>query len=156
MNLPEVNLNDDNSILLFSQQVMVSTIKACAPQGIAPEDPEYMKIMLKAADGMTKVALSRMKIKSDEKVADTQAQAAGVIADMLLQQTEAIAGLGADSINRLPPPALGAAFARPDIVAGAMEIAPGTESVNSFMQRNRPVLGAPGEGSASVVTPSAA
>lgn len=153
LNLPVVDLTDDASTINFTQNLMANLIQSMAPQGIVPQDPEYLKIMIKAGSEMSKVAMGRMKIKSEEKIADTQAQAAGVIADMLMQHHGAISGLGADTTHRDPPPPMGAEFSRPDMVPGAMEISPGHQSVASFMQANRPLLGNTGETPTSVLTP---
>lgn len=135
--LGEVDVADDDSMLNVTQRLRMTMIRSHTSNGMMPTDPETQTLLLKAAADMDKVALGKKRIKADEKIADTQAQASAVLADVLRQRRTLQAEATQEGIIPKPEPKLGVEFARPHILEGQMDIAPGAQTVETFMRDHK-------------------
>jgi len=129
-----VDLTDDNSSVDYTQNVRKNVIDALTAQGTMPTDPETLKVILKAAADMSGAALTKLKIKSEEKIADKAADARALIADMLRQKEVAIALLPLNA-REGKAPELGNDLVRPPINPGELDISPPQENVTQFLDR---------------------
>jgi hypothetical protein len=139
MDLPAVQVEDDVSVITYTQNVFKSIIGGLAPQGVVPTDPETVNLIMKAADNMNKVALTRLRIKADEKIADKSAEARLQIAEMLRQKEALLKDLPTAFENTAP--ALPTELDRPALVPGIMDISPAPEDVRQFLGRVHVDLG---------------
>lgn len=75
------NLEDERR-LEFTLSIREDIVSKLMAKGI-PEDKSYQSLLVSTLDGMDRTILSRARIKSDNKISDSNAQAAGLIATLL-------------------------------------------------------------------------
>ena len=81
--IPEYILPVEDEVLAFTHSKRSFIVNEMLKKGI-PEDPAYTKIILNALDGMDKSALTRKRIRVDERQNNNQEQAAALIAKLLV------------------------------------------------------------------------
>lgn len=83
----EIDPNDPEYILKQNEIKRQKVIDSLMPDGAAPSDNKAKKLLLEAITSSDTTALGRMRITADKGVADAQAQAAGIIASLLKDQS---------------------------------------------------------------------
>lgn len=130
-------LPDEDDVLAYTHQQRLHMLGQVLAQGKLPEDPSMAKVAVSLLKDMDAAALGRKRIKVDEKIADTQEQAAGVIAKVLgaaaLHKPYRIAD--AKDITPRPAPTLGSEIPPPRLVEGEMDEVTSHESYESFVAR---------------------
>lgn len=119
MNTPTPKIVDDDDIQ-YVQTKRKKIVEDIIKDGKLPDDPKMIAIALHALDGIDRSALSRKKIKTDEKTGAGLANAAATIAN-LLQQVNASNFKNPDGV-RTSAPTLGADVPAPTLVPGETEI----------------------------------
>ena len=129
----EHTLESEDQILAFTHSTRKQVVNSLMSKGV-PQDGESLNILLKTVDGMDRAALTRKRIKADEKVADQAAAASGLIAQVLLAvgnrrgHQEPVQTL----IHR-EPPMLGLEIPAPILVEGECEVNPVQTQYAAFM-----------------------
>jgi len=126
-------LESEDQILAFTHSTRKQVVNSLMSKGV-PQDGESLNILLKTVDGMDRAALTRKRIKADEKVADQAAAASGLIAQVLLAvgsrrgQLEPV-----QTITHREPPMLGPDIPTPILVEGECEVNPIQVQYDAFM-----------------------
>lgn len=97
------------------------------------------KLVLAAADGIDRQALTKLRIKSDEGISNTAAQAAGALAQLFmdprLKQAGEIIDVGADSVRVIPT--LADDLPGPALVDGELDSSGTADNYETFMARTQ-------------------
>jgi hypothetical protein len=103
-------------------------------EGKVTDDPDKFTMFKELLNGLDKAALGRKKIKSDEKIADKEAEAAAMIATLLnrpdIKTFGIIDGVTREVIPMLPEPEF-----EIEILPGEMDISPVLEDFHTFNAR---------------------
>ena len=83
----EIDPNDPEYILKQNEIKRQKIIDALMPGGNAPDCNRTKRLLLEAITSSDTTALGRMRITADKGAADAQAQAAGIIASLLKDQS---------------------------------------------------------------------
>ena len=85
--IPSFTLPVEDDVLAFTHSKRKIIIDHMLKGGV-PEDPALTKVILSALDGMDKAALTRKRIKVEEKQSNNQEQAAALIAKLLVASSD--------------------------------------------------------------------
>lgn len=81
----DVDVEDPESILKSNEDIRQKLIKGITKDGI-PSDNKDRRVLIEVLNSSDTTAIGRMRIKADVGIADTQAQAASIIANLLNDQ----------------------------------------------------------------------
>jgi len=79
----DVNELEDKRRLNLTLNIRENLISGLLVGGKLPEDKSSRETLVKLLDGMDRTVLAKTKIKSDEKIANDQKQAAALISEVL-------------------------------------------------------------------------
>lgn len=130
---------DEKAELLITRNIRVKINKHLMADGKVPDDPEKLNFLLTNLRDMDKSALSRAKIKSDEKVATNTAETISIVTQVF-QSLKGNKELPPEDISEIVRPA-DSAPVLPDgistktIIEGETAIGVITEDIDSFRKR---------------------
>jgi hypothetical protein len=123
---PQAPMTDDE-VLDYTQLKRRQVVDHVTRDGFTNLDNEDMGLILKAVDGMDRTALTRKKIASDEKIADKDLQAAGVISTIFAKFGNK------NPFERTVNPGAGAGAPTPDLSQlPAIETVPGENHIGQI------------------------
>lgn len=126
----------EDEVLAFTHQQRLLMFRDVIKEGKVPEDPSMAKVAVSLLKDMDAAALGRKRIKVDEKIADTQSAAAGIIAHVLGAAAKAKPyRLDATDVISRPAPELGAEVPPPRLVEGETAVVSSQDCYESFMAR---------------------
>jgi len=136
LNLEGKDLESEVDSLALTQHLRKEVIKKLTSSGIPENDNEKMTLLLKAADGMDRVSLTRMRISVDSEASKTNSEVASAIADLLMKASSS----GNKPFQSTAPierdtPTLSNSIPRPDIVPGELDIGVSSETIDTFTAR---------------------
>lgn len=129
-----IALDAEDNILGYTHSVRKGIVVALMPNGQLPSDPANTKIVLAALDGMDRSALTRKRIKTDEKKIDSDAAAAELISKVLIA-----AGSSGNKrnlpITQRALPVLGTDVPEPLLVEGETSTNAPVQNYDSFVSK---------------------
>ena len=122
-----VQLNDDD-VLSYVHNKRASIVESLTASGV-PTDLDTVKVLLTALKDMDYTALSKKKIKAEERNSDLQSQSAALIAKILLTSSNKVNVSNIHIVtptlpNTIPPPIL---------VEGELDIIPCEMTYDGFI-----------------------
>lgn len=114
---------DDKRRLELTLQTREKIIQTLVAKGPVPGDRDDRDLLMKAMDSMDRTVLTKAKIKSDDSAAQSQAASSKLVAQLLLQRSQAQQG------KRTEPVVLDNAYDINDVVDGEMLI--GVQAIKS-------------------------
>lgn len=131
LNMEEVDLEYTRNL----RKQLVSEIMT--PEGKMPTETKDRMTLLSALDSIDRAALTKMRIKSDEGMNNTKAQAAEALMlmfmDPRMKSKPEVIELGAESVREVPK--LPSDLPMPTLVPGELDQSSGNENYNTFMAR---------------------
>lgn len=130
--MPAIEQSED-SILTFTHMARMQAVAKLTETGIPTEDPKKMGAFLTTLADMDRAALGRKRLKTEEKLGNAQALAAGAIAEVLRKTNNGRIWEALEPVDRKAP-TLGGDIPEPELVPG--EIDTGTRrdvTYDSFM-----------------------
>lgn len=141
MSAIETTRNVDDELLEWSvHERKLFIARMMKPDGSLPDDPKEKALVLKAMDGIEKIAISRKRIKIEDKAATSQAEAARLIAHVFKSVAEKnpfVIDMG--TAEQLSPeqrkalPSLPDDIPLPELVEGETAVSPPQNSYDNFM-----------------------
>ena len=125
---------NDDEVLDFTHSKRVWLLDQLTANGTKlPEDVKETKIVAQLLDGMDKQALGKKRIRLDEKVVDTQAGAAAIMANILSMAAGQKPFIVQNAVAR-EVPVLGSDVPAPVLVEGEISTAPYVQDFDTFMK----------------------
>jgi hypothetical protein len=119
---------DIEADIAFVQGKRKEIVYKLMPDGKPPSDTKEMSILLTALDGIDRSALTRLRIKSDEKTADSMVGGAAIIAKALGMISPQNFMQGDVTDAEVKPPQLGSGIPAPVLSPG--EVEEGTRNIS--------------------------
>lgn len=133
-------LKEEDEILAYTHNIRERVVSSLIQKGI-PEDYAAISLLNSTLKDMDQSALTRKRIKSDEKVVDRGAQAAEVFAQLLMNGN--IRGLyKTDVIENRVIPTLGNEIPDVVLVPGETDIGVGNDTYENFMAKQKAIMDA--------------
>lgn len=121
-------IEQDDIDLNYVRDKRIGLVDMITKGGI-PDDPEKQQIMLKALSDMSKDAIAKKRIKSEEKIANGNSANTAMVAAFLARYNPN--ATKSDAVGTIPNVEL----PKPDLVAGETDIKGTGESFESFTAR---------------------
>lgn len=130
-------LPNEDEVLAFTHQQRLSMLGKVLKDGAVPEDPSMAKVAVSLLKDMDAMALGRKRIKADEKIADSQEAAAGLISRVLTAAaaTRPYQLRNPSDVIARPAPQLGSEVPPPLLVEGETAVVSAPETYESFVAR---------------------
>lgn len=128
----DLDVRDDDNAIAYAQELRKGIVKGFTRGAGLTKDPEELKIVLAAVNGMANTAISNKRIRVEEKGQADNAATAQVIAQMLAKASS-IKPFECPTERELPTldPT---EFPDPQTVAGETAIQPAQITYDTFMQ----------------------
>lgn len=128
--------SSEDDVLAYTQakrKEMVENLMVADENGnlIPPQDPKDRTHFLMALDGMDRASLTKLRIKVDKDIGDKQAEAAGMLADMLRDPRATRIGTG----QRDEAPVLDHDIAPTRVLPGELTTGSQPDTYDAFMSR---------------------
>ena len=121
----------------YARSLRKAFIASMVKDRAAPDDRGDKAILLTALKDIDSAALSRMRIKADEKIGQDGAENAAMIAEVLKQVSSKM-GISPVPVKRDKPVSLPQDIPDPDIKPGETEIGNTNSNFNDFMSMMKP------------------
>lgn len=133
-------LENEDDILAYTHNHRKEIVKAMTADGV-PKDNADISLLLGALKDMDQSALTRKRIKSEEKVANLEAQSAELFSTLLVKGQ--IKGLyETDVIENRVIPVLGDDMPPLTLVPGETDVGVSVETYDTFMERHLQIIDA--------------
>ena len=135
----EACIANDDAVLDYTLKMRKFVLDKMLADGKLPEDPAEKKIILNALDGMDKAAIAKKRIKLEEKVVDSHAGAAAIIASILSMSSSVNAFKDINPVNRVAP-TLGSDVPEPVLVEGEASVTANQQTFSEFMIKTTKIV----------------
>ena len=130
---------DEKNELLIVRNIRLKINKQLMADGKVPDDPEKLDFLMQNLRDIDKSALTRTKIKSDEKTSSATNETISMVTNVL-QSLRGGKALPPQDITDIPNPSclapvLPAQFERTEFIPGETKIGVISEDIDSFMER---------------------
>ena len=127
------DINSEDEELSYTKAKRKQLIESLSKNG-APNDVKDQSIMLQALDGLDRITLTRMRLKSEEGISTSQVAAAAILAQLFNNPQTKKVGRSGDAVSEIPTlrtdlPAIA-------VVAGELDAVPVKDNYDAFMRRN--------------------
>lgn len=122
----------EDELLSYTREKRKALVEKLTDGGV-PTDTKDQSILLAALDGLDRSALTRMRIRTDEKANTDNANAAAIIAKTLMSIRSNSGFLSHTTDREIP--VLSNDIPHPELVPGEIEINPVQEDYDAFMKR---------------------
>jgi hypothetical protein len=129
--MENTSLPAEDELLSLSCKIRFDIIKSLTSSGI-PQDPDNVKVLLSALKDMDSQAISRKRIKVEEKVSDNQEKAASIIAH-ILSNTHSSQFIDSNVNSSRAIPILPSNIIDIEILPGETEVDAPQQDYDSFM-----------------------
>lgn len=134
MTTNDQNITQEEQDLNRTRQVRSDIITEMTKEGIKVDDPEKVKLLLTVLTDTDRSALSRMKMKSDDKANAANAGAASIIADFLNKVSVGNGGFNGMSSGQIP--SLPDSVPVPNLVPGETDIGVANTNFDTFSKQH--------------------
>lgn len=135
MDTEKENVDINENLLQYTEEKRKRIIEALFKNG-PPEDTKEAYVAIAALDGLDKQALSRMKIKSKESIAEYNDIKAAEAADKIIKSGVFAALINQSASNNISTHVVpDGALPEPTCVEGELDIGVSTENYDEFVQR---------------------
>ncbi len=125
-------VDQDDIDLNYAREKRRAIVEVLCSDGKVPTDPEAQATMLKALSDMSKDAIAKKRIKSDEKIAKGNTENTALVASLLSQFNPAMILNNQNKQTTIKPEV---ELQKPDLVPGETDINPPTENFETFTAR---------------------
>ena len=123
----------DESELEYSKKKRKEIIEGIFSSGV-PKDTKDQSIVLQALDGLDRITLTKMRIKSDEGVSTSQAAAASLLVHLLNSKGIKTIGKTEEPVGEIP--VLDETLPTVEIVPGELDSSVVKDNYSNFLKRN--------------------
>lgn len=127
-------ISAEDQDLDYTRELRRTFVNELVQEGQVIKDPDKFTMFKELLNGLDKAALGRKKIRSDEKIADKEAEAAAMIATLLNRPDIKTFGI-IDGATREMLPMLPETDFEVVILPGEMDISPIMEDFHTFTAR---------------------
>ena len=130
--MAEHNTNEELD-LEYTKSKRKQLIEALSKNG-APTDIKEQSIMLQALDGLDRQTLTKMRIKVDEGISNTQVAAAAILAQLFNSPKTKAVGRSDEIVTTIP--VIREDLPAVTLVAGELDVMVIKDNYDGFMKRN--------------------
>ena len=127
------DINSEDEELSYTKAKRKQLIESLSKNG-APNDVKDQSIMLQALDGLDRITLTRMRLRSEEGISTSQVAAAAILAQLFNNPQTKKVGRSGDAVAAIPT--LRTDLPAIDVVAGELDAVPVKDNYDAFMKRN--------------------